>query len=479
MPEPTPTLESLKTCAHECSLGVQLEEVEDMGDMDGSSNSADSEFAFDGYISDNSKFKSDFDDDELWIREVSTVERLNDQFQAEAAARAQIISEEDMDDFEAFNYKVETHLGDNAYRKLSRGFRRLAGHISSIDVLQRRISQLSGVRPRQYKCCINSCCCYTRGYAKLQHCPYCREPRYDRQGRPVKTFNYLPLIPRLKQWFRNPEMVTSLMYRSLFKSSPPDPENPNVDWDDIVDVFNGEHYLSLLDERQTCWPIVIFNYNLPPEIRFHLDNILCLGVIPGLKQAKDSNSFLWPFVEEMLSLAKGVVAFDALAKESFVLHAYVILAFGDIPAVAKLMHMKGHNGHRPCRMCMISGIRIPPPTKVKTLYTPLWRPNGQHYDPLNLPLRNHSLFINQAQFVAAASTDAEEKLRATATGVKGMPVLAELSSLRFPQSFPYDFMHAVWENIIKTLANLWCGDYKKLDDGKEEYSFSKSVWSAI
>lgn len=419
-----------------------------------------------------------------------------------------------MDCFEAFNYKVDTNLGDNAYHKLPRGFRRLKDTISSFDVLQRRISRLSGVRPRQYDCCINSCCCYTRQFAKLLYCPFCREPRYTRDKKPVKTFNYLPLIPRLKQWFRNPELVERLSYRSSFKMSPPEPDNPNVDWDDIIDVFDGEVYLSLLEERvvingeklghhffsdrrdialgisfdgfcpfkrrkQTCWPIIAFNYNLPPEERFHLENIICLGVIPGPKQAKDTDSFLWPLVDEMLTLARGITAFDGLAKESFILHAYIILAFGDIPAVAKLMQMKGHNGRCPCRMCTITGIRIPFQTKNTALYTPLWRPNGKSYNPLNLPLRTHAQFMSHARFVVSSTTDAEEKIRATATGIKGIPVLSLLPSLRFPQSFPFDFMHMVWENVVKTLTKLWCGDYKGIDEGREEYGFSKTVWSAI
>lgn len=420
-----------------------------------------------------------------------------------------------MDCFEAFNFKVDTHLGDNAYLKLPHGFRRLRDSISSVDVLQRRISQLSGVRPRQYDCCVNSCCCYTRQFAKLQYCPFCREPRYTREKKPVKTFNYLPLIPRLKQWFRNPELVEKLMYRSLFKTSPPEPDNPDIDWDDVIDVFDGEHYLSLLEERvvigdeklghcffsdhrdialgisfdgfcpfkrrkQTCWPIIAFNYNLPPEERFHLDNIICLGVIPGPTQAKDTDPFLWPLVNEMLTFARGITAFDSSAKESFILHAYKFLAFGDIPAVAKLMLMKGHNGRRPCRMCTITGIRIPFHPKNKALYTPLWRPNRKGFHPLNLPLRNHSQFMSQARFVASSDTDAEEKLRATATGIKGIPILSQLSSLRFPDSFPYDFMHMIWENVVKTLTNLWCGDHTNIKDkGEEEYGLAKSIWSAI
>jgi hypothetical protein len=41
------------------------------------------------------------------------------------------------------------------------------------------------------------------------------------------------------------------------------------------------------------------------------------------------------------------------------LHAYLIVIFGDIPAISMIVHMKGHNGISPCHMCKIQGICIP------------------------------------------------------------------------------------------------------------------------
>ncbi|KAG8917823.1 hypothetical protein FRC01_002184 [Tulasnella sp. 417] len=230
---------------------VELEEVPDIDEWDASSNSdaAGLEFELNGILLDDSQFDSDEDDDEGWIKQVSAKEQLNDRFYAEAVKQVQIVTEEDMDCFEAFNYKVDTNLGDNAYLKLPRGFRHLRDSISSIDILQRRVTQLSGVCPHQYDCCINSSCCYTRQYAKLQSCPYCWEPRYTRRKKPMKTFNYLPFIPRLKQWFCNPELVEKLLYCCMFKTSPPKPDNPGSEWDNIIDIFDGEIYLSLLEER--------------------------------------------------------------------------------------------------------------------------------------------------------------------------------------------------------------------------------------
>ncbi|TFK59223.1 hypothetical protein BDN72DRAFT_736307, partial [Pluteus cervinus] len=80
----------------------------------------------------------------------------------------------------------------------------------------------------------------------------------------------------------------------------------------------------------------------PPEIRFHLEHIICVGVVPGPKKPKDFDSFLWPLVEELLKLAIGVTAFDITTSLGFTFHGYVVLGFGDMPAIAMVMCMKGH-----------------------------------------------------------------------------------------------------------------------------------------
>ena len=117
-----------------------------------------------------------------------------------------------------------------------------------------------------------------------------------------------------------------------------------------------------------------------------------------------------PLVRELLQLAMTVSACGALSRSLFALRAYVITAFGDIPAVSMLMHMKGHNGLCPCRMCEIRGIRIPD-SRNKTLYVPLSRRNHLaptdviEYRPERLPLRSDDSFMVQAEAVESAPTE--------------------------------------------------------------------------
>jgi hypothetical protein len=262
--------------------------------------------------------------------------------------------------------------------------------------------------------------------------------------------------------------------------------------------FSNEHDIALglsLDgfcpfkrRNQTCWPIILFNYNLPPDLRFLLCHILCVGVIPGPLKPKDADSFAYPLIMELLELLNGVATFDNERNELFALCAYLIVVFGDIPAISMIMRMKGHNAIFPCRMCLIKGVRVPA-SRNTSHYVPLHRSNHptvladnleiQNYDPNNLPLRTHDQFLEQARHVQLAPSGAEEQRRAKACGIKGIPVLSHLPSLFFPTSFPFDFMHLIWENLIPNLILLWTGKFKGLDEGQESYQLLPGVWEAI
>jgi hypothetical protein len=87
---------------------------------------------------------------------------------------------------------------------------------------------------------------------------------------------------------------------------------------------------------QTAWPLLIYNYNLPPNICFHLKHIICLGVIPRPSKPHDFDSYLWPPVEELLQLEMGVAAFNGMSNKAISLCAFLILVFGDIPAISSI-----------------------------------------------------------------------------------------------------------------------------------------------
>ncbi|KDQ21487.1 hypothetical protein BOTBODRAFT_98945 [Botryobasidium botryosum FD-172 SS1] len=167
--------------------------------------------------------------------------------------------------------------------------------------------------------------------------------------------------------------------------------------------------------------------------------------------------------------------------------AYLLLGGGDILAVVKaLLDMKGPNAILPCRACNIQGIRPAAATRgeerPKTHYIPLRRPPAypppKKYNPSNLPLRTHAKFMQQARAVDRASTKTEWDLLAKRYGIKGTPILTQVSSLDFPTSFPPDMMHIV-RNLIPLLIDHYTGDFKGLDRGNGSYELPAHVWEAI
>ena len=410
----------------------------------------------------------------------------------------------------AFALKIRDHLKDETFETLPLVFQNYT--LPSWKETRSQIAFLSGLHPTVYDCCPNSCCCFIGPHTLLDKCPYCNAARYSVGRRARKSFVYVPLAPRLVALYRNVDLVTKMKYRSQSAQST----------QGISDIFDGSVYLNLTrkhvvvdgrvlpytyfsDSRDialglatdgfapfrrrkaTTWPLLIYNYNLPPEIRFRKEYILCLGVVPGPKKPKDMDSFLYPLVEELLQLAVGIRAFDVLQSSVFALHAYLIVVSGDIPALSMLLNIKGHNAFSPCRACKITGVQSPA-QRVTTYYVPLSRqpPSTQRLDAataqyvaVNLPLRTHSEMLEQAREVQLAPTQKESDRLAKKYGIKAVPILSFVPSLVFPSSFPYDFMHLIWENLIPNLISLWTGNFKGLDQGHESYHLPKAVWEAI
>jgi len=402
----------------------------------------------------------------------------------------------------AFAFLVHSQLTNKWFSMIPETWPEIS-QFHSEHVLWTKAKGLAGVKPHQFDCCVGSCVCFAGHYAPLQKCPCCNEPRYkgvDRHGKPKprSQFSYIPLVPCLIAYLGSPAVALAMQYRSQFENVPGsfrdvfdgtnyqtlrkspitvhgEPISPPANYfEDPRDIALGlltDGYGIFTHSQATAWPLILFNYNLPPEIRFHSENLLALGVIPGPNKPADMDSFLIPLVEELFQLAGGVKAYDALSGSHFNLHAFLLMVFGDFPAVWMLMKMKGVNGISPCRSCKINAVPIPS-GKNRTYYIP----PSTNLTGLG---RSHTELMAQAECVDKASTKAEAEALSKEFGIKGRSILSEIDSLSFPQSFPPDFMHVAWENIMKTLVTLWSSDYKGLDKGAHKYHIEKAAWKEV
>lgn len=392
--------------------------------------------------------------------------------------------------------------------------RHLFAHRLTLDTvynLHKRMSELSWVTKILYDCCINSCCCYTGSLSGNITCPYCKEARFDSNGKARQCFRYLPLTARLKNLFLNTKTSELLDYRSEYM------HNEN----EISDVFDGAHYCELLDEEveidgvvhehrffseprdvalgimtdgfqifkrirngsQTCWPIILLNFNLPPEIRTKLAHIIPVAIIPGPHAPKDFNSFLRPLIDESKRLALGVRAFDARHKKPFTFHAYPISCHGDMQAIKHLMNFKGPNGICPCRACEIKAIRDMSNPRAR-YYVPLAPPtslgvNGEGWDPDKLPLRTEERIAAQLNAIKIGRTETERSTLRKKFGINDTCDLIEIPSIKITRSFNHELMHLVLENLAKNMVAHWQGRFKNLDEGRESYRIFDAQWIII
>jgi Transposase family tnp2 len=263
-----------------------------------------------------------------------------------------ILDESDPTLLHAYALKLEEHLTDKAFNKLRFIFPQ--SPIDSLKNTEKCVQFLSSFQPVRYHCCPSSCICYTGPYKTLKKCPKCNTDCYKADGTtPQAIFEYLPIIPHLHTMLASTSHATKMQYWSKHEADPTK----------LTNIFalglSADGFGPFKCHTKTAWPIILFNYNLPPNELFLKWNIILIGVVPGPKKPCDFDSFLWPLVQELLQLEIGVSAFNAITKVVFLLHAYLIIVFGNIPAVSMIMHMKGHNALSPCHMCTIKGVHIP------------------------------------------------------------------------------------------------------------------------
>ncbi|GES98927.1 transposase domain-containing protein [Rhizophagus clarus] len=212
---------------------------------------------------------------------------------------------------------------------------------------------------------------------------------------------------------------------------------------DVAFTASCDGYQIFKQKTDDCWLFLIINNNLHPSLRVKKENLLVPFLIPGPNQPKDFNTFLRPFIDEMKELEKGITCYDARTKCEFLLHAHIITWTGDIPALTKIMNITGHNSYHGYRICNIEGVYS---QKHKHIYFP---------PKQNCMNKDHSDWIGYINEIEAATTNKEKEILIRKYELKAKAILFELSSIKFPRSFPIDIMH--YSLKILHLKCLSCG----------------------
>ncbi|KAJ7202160.1 hypothetical protein GGX14DRAFT_544608 [Mycena pura] len=421
--------------------------------------------------------------------------------------RNDAITEQDRDNIRAIGLKIKSIMARDNFDLMRRAFE----HKMDIDsewVIFRRLQRLTDIQPIYYDCCVNSCLAFTGDYSPLEACATCGEARWKPNGDPRRQYAYIPLIPRLQGYFSSKKKVEQLLYR----------HNYTHERGVISDVFDGRLYREarkrlvvvngveqdytyfsgefdialgfatdgflIFEHRKkgpSATPIILQNYNIPPEERTHLGQLISTGCIPGPHPPKDMRSFVLPLDDELVLLALGVDTYNAYTDSIFKMRAYNLFGLGDILAIEKILNIKGHNGISPCRSCEIKGQRNTVINQT-IYYVPLAAPEMDgvlraKWDPLQLPKRSEETFQAGLQEIDTAALRGDQKRLAQWHGLNGLPALRQVGSMQRARSYPWDMMHLFFENIIPNLVKLWRGTFKNIPQGV--YVMDEDVWTEI
>ncbi|KZT50081.1 hypothetical protein CALCODRAFT_505077 [Calocera cornea HHB12733] len=160
----------------------------------------------------------------------------------------------------------------------------------------------------------------------------------------------------------------------------------------------------------------------------------------GFAPFKGRRSTAWPGQRHLSGLhprpqTNERYGFDASKKEVVTLRAHLCLLFGDMPAVAKLMNMKGHNGAKPFGSSQFPSAKRPP------------QPPRSPQPPQTLPRRLSRRCRSSSQRC---------NQRRGREDRKGL-------------SFPLDFMHLIFENVTPHLLDLWTGENRHCDPEQDDF----------
>ncbi|XP_010418679.1 PREDICTED: uncharacterized protein LOC104704260 [Camelina sativa] len=210
--------------------------------------------------------------------------------------------------------------------------------------------------------------CMRNQYEELDSCPKCSSSRWKinkrigevKKGTPQKVLRYFPIIPRLKRMFRSEDKTEDLRWHFSNKSTDGKMRHlvDSVTWDQMNENYpsfaaeernirlglstDGFNPFNMKNVNYSAWPVLLVNYNMPPDKCMKEENIMLTLLIPGPTQpGKNIDVYLEPLIEDLNHLwEKGEVTYDAFSRTIFTLRAMLMWTIQDFLAYGNLTGCK-------------------------------------------------------------------------------------------------------------------------------------------
>ena len=237
-----------------------------------------------------------------------------------------------------------------------------------------------GLEYIKFHACPNDCVLY-RGLVleSSSKCPKCHLSRWkvgkDGQVRvnvPAKVMWYFPIIPRFKRMFKSSSTAELMSWHANNRSKDGKMRHPsdspswrNVDcrWPEFgsearnirlglaVDGINPHN--NGLNNRYSCWPVMLVTYNLPPWLCMKRKFMMLTTLISGPQEpGNDIDVYLQPLIDDLKKLwEEGEPnVYDSHTKSFFTLKAILIWTINDFPGYGNLSGCVNKD-YRACPVC--------------------------------------------------------------------------------------------------------------------------------
>lgn len=263
----------------------------------------------------------------------------------------------------------------NEMWKLLRELLPCPNSLPTSQYLAMKYIQQMGVSYVPIHACQNGCCLFRKELQDAKACPKCNTLRYIRNSstRPVKVLRHFPLIPRLLRMFRCKRLAELNKWHATREKTGEKVEcvPDSKAWKHINKLYpefassernirfglalDGVNPFSNQSLSHSTWPILLFNYNLPPWLVTKQFFIMLALLIPGKESVTSENIdiYMAPLIEELQILWDGVHAVDVSASENrrhFRMSGMLIWCIHDFPAYG-LASGQVTKGYRGCPEC--------------------------------------------------------------------------------------------------------------------------------
>ncbi|VDB89659.1 unnamed protein product [Peniophora sp. CBMAI 1063] len=198
----------------------------------------------------------------------------------------------------------------------------------------------------------------------------------------------------------------------------------------FVDWFNP--FGKRTSKTQSVGAIYMVCMNIPPDIRYRVENMCLIGVIPGPKEPalQNLNHYLSPIVDDLLSLWTPGIVLSRTAKSFDILVRAVLLPLiADTPAIRKAQGVLGFSSTKaPCSLCAITSGEL------------------SNFDYQSWPRRSWAYHLQHGQAWRDAPNDVIREKMALKTGIRWSELL------RLPYWNPARF------SVVDAMHNLFLGD---------------------